>query len=63
MKKETKCLHLNTTQVGTETTAEVWCVDCNECIRTYPVPNYIKGGIHKGAYAIVGENGRELIIK
>lgn len=39
MKKETKCLHLNTTQVGTETTAEVWCVDCNECIRTYRIRN------------------------
>lgn len=33
MKKDKICTHENTLQVGTETTVEVWCTDCNEVIR------------------------------
>jgi hypothetical protein len=34
MSKATKlCTHPNTLQVGTETTVEVWCTDCNEIIK------------------------------
>jgi hypothetical protein len=28
------CEHKNTVQVGTQTTVEVWCVDCGECVKS-----------------------------
>lgn len=33
MKKPKECTHENTLQIGTETTVEVWCTDCNEVVK------------------------------
>lgn len=39
MKKDKICPHLNTIQVGTDTTVEVFCSDCNEVIKVGKVIN------------------------
>jgi hypothetical protein len=33
-KTQKTCQHLTTIHVGTETTVEVWCVECKEVVKT-----------------------------